>query len=319
VIFGQVILTAVGILHAFAAYFYFSKERHAVPWAAGWVALTALALWQLPIYPVATAISFCGAIAAWSWWWESIPALSARNWVPEDARQATATLVGDHLSVHDVRNFIWKGRHDFVPRWEERSYDLANLSAVDLFVSTWGDPRVAHLILSFAFTDNVALAFSIETRREATERWSILAGFMKSYELCIIAADERDVIRVRSNIRHERVWRYRIRTTPGMRRRMLVRYIDLLNDVAARPRFYNSLYRNCTTEIVHILRAAGRPVPLDWRLVVSGYVPQYLYQHRLIPTDQPFDKIQAEADIGALAQAADADLAFSAAIRGERR
>lgn len=318
-IFGQVILTVLGVLHAFAAYFYFSKERHAVRWAAGWVVLTALALWQLPIRPLATVITFGGAIAAWTWWWESIPALAARNWVPEDARQAMAALSGEHLTVHDLRNFTWKTAHDFVPCWEERSYDLAKLSAVDLFVSTWGDPRVAHLIVSFVFRDTVPLAFSIETRREATEKWSILAGFMKSYELCMIAADERDVIRVRANIRNERVRRYRIRSRPAMRRRMLLRYIELLNEVAAHPRFYNTLYRNCTTEIVRILRAAGRSVPLDWRLLVSGYVPEYLYQHRLIATDQPFDKVQAAADIGAVARAADADPEFSAAIRGERR
>jgi len=318
VILGQALLAILGILHAVAAYFYFSKERHAARWSTAWLVLTALALWQLPVRPLASALTFGAVIAAWTWWWGSIPALAARNWVPEDARQATATLAGAHLIVHNLRNFTWHAARDFVPCWEQRSYDLANLIAVDLFVCTWGDPRIAHLIVSFVFSDTVPLAFSIETRRETSEKWSILAGLMKAYELVMIAADERDVIRVRTNVRHERVRRYRVLSTPTMRQRMLIRYIEELNEVAAHPRFYNTLYRNCTTEVVRLLRETGLPVPLDWRLLVSGYVPEYLYQYRLIATDQPFAQVQPAADIGALARAADADPAFSRLIRGER-
>jgi hypothetical protein len=317
VLFGRVILAVLGILHAFAAYFYFSKERHAVPWAAAWVVLTAFALWQLPERPLATIAVFGVVVAVWTLWWASIPALNERNWVPEDARQATATLAGTQLTIHNLRNFTWRAAHDFVPAWEERRYDLANLRAVDLFVCSWGDPRVAHLIVSFVFSDTVPLAFSIETRRETTERWSILAGFMKSYELCMIAADERDVVRVRTNIRHERVRRYRVLATPAQCQRMLMSYADKLNELAARPRFYNTLLSNCTTEIVRIVRAAGNPIPLDWRMLVSGYVPEYLYEHRLIAADLPFAELQAAADIGERARAADADAAFSARIRGE--
>jgi hypothetical protein len=317
VIFGQATLTLLGLLHAVAAYSYFSKERHATRWASGWIVLTGLAVWQLPAYPLASPLIFGAVIAAWTWWWESIPALAARTWIPEDARQATATLTETHLVVHDLRNFTWQAARDFVPCWEERSYDLANLIAVDLFVSTWGDPRIAHLIVSFVFSDNVPLAFSIEIRRQTGEKWSMLAGLMKSYELVMIAADERDVIRVRTNVRHERVRRYRLVTTPAMRQRILVRYIEELNDLAARPRFYNTLYRNCTTEVVRILREAGLSVPVDWRLLVSGYMPEYLYQHRLIASDQPLARLQPAADIGVLAQAADADPAFSTCIRRE--
>jgi hypothetical protein len=311
-------LALLGIAHAVAAWFYFSKERHAGRWAAVWLCITALAIWQLPAYPMATVFEFGSVVAAWTWWWESISALAKRNWVPEDGRQAMATLDGQHLLVSNVRNFTWHSPREFTPVWEDRSYDLDKLDAVDIFVCTWGDPRIAHIIVSFVFSDTAPLAFSIETRRETNEKWSIFAGFMKSYELIIIAADERDVIRVRTNIRKERVQRYRILSTPETRQRMLARYIRELNEVAERPRFYNTLYRNCTTEVVRILRETGREVPLDWRLLITGYLPQYLYGHGLISTDQPFTKVQPAADIGPLAREADADPDFSRLIRGER-
>lgn len=314
-IFGQALLALLGIVHAVGAYFYFSKERYASLWAAAWLCLTALAQWQLPAHPVATGLIFGAVLAAWTWWWESMAALAERNWVPEDARQATATLSGQHLVVSNLRNFEWHTRRDFTPRWEDRSYDIANLDAVDIFVCAWGDPRIAHLIVSFVFSDTLPLAFSIETRRETSEKWSILAGLMKSYELIMIAADERDVIRVRTNIRHECVRRYRILSTLTTRQHLLNRYIEELNEVAARPRFYNTLYRNCTTEVVRMLRETGREAPLDWRLLVTGYLPEYLYEHGLIATEQPFNKVQPAADIGAMAQEADADPAFSNLIR----
>ncbi len=312
----QILLGLIGALHAAAAYFYFSKERYAGTWATSWLAFTALGLWSVPQWPLTSSLIFGCAVAAWTYWWETIPALAERNWVAEDARQATAVIAGERLWVHDVRNFSWRGSHEFTSCWEDRGYDLAKLTAVDLFVCTWGDPRIAHLIVSFVFKDTNPLAFSIETRRETSEKWSILAGFMKSYELIMIAADERDVIRVRSNVRGESVRRYRLLLTPVMQRQLLVRYIDALNDIATRPRYYNTGYRNCTTEVVRILRAAGRAIPLDWRLLVSGYVPAYLYQHGLLARTQSFAALQATADIAALARLANESADFSARIRG---
>jgi hypothetical protein len=143
----------------------------------------------------------------------------------------------------------------------------------------------------------------------------MLAGFMKSYELILIAADERDVIRVRTNVRGEQVARYRLKSTPQMRRKLLGVYVEQMNSLARRPRFYNTLMRNCTTEVVRILRAAGRPLPLDWRILVSGYVPQYLYELGMLEDQRPLAEVIAAADIGAAARAADEAVDFWRRIR----
>lgn len=314
-LWGQLAIGGLGVLHAAAAYFYFSRTRNAPAWAAGWLVLAGACVHFLPHAPIATLLVFGLALGSWTLWWASLPALPARDWVVENALQATGEISGDRLVVHNVRNFDWRGRRDFAARWEERHYDLTTLVALDLFVSTWADPRVAHLILSFVFETAPPLAFSIETRRETREKWSGLAGLMKSYELIIIAADERDVIRVRSNVRGERVHRYRIESNPAMRRELLQQYVHAMNVIAERPRYYNTLFGNCTTEIARIVHASGRPVPLDWRLLVSGYVPQYLYRHGLLDRSRPFEALAATADIGARAGAADADPAFWQRIR----
>jgi hypothetical protein len=76
---------------------------------------------------------------------------------------------------------------------------------VDLIMSYWMGEAIAHTIISFGFDNGQRRAFSIETRKESDESFSSIAGFFEEYELAIVAADERDVVRVRSNIRGEDV------------------------------------------------------------------------------------------------------------------
>ena len=100
-----------------------------------------------------------------------------------------------------------------------------------------------------------------------------------------------------------------------MRRKLLGQYVDLMNVLARRPQFYNTVLRNCTTEVVRILRAAGRRVPLDWRILVSGYVPQYLHELDLLEDTRPFAEVVAAADIAEAARDADDAVDFSQRIR----
>ena len=114
---------------------------------------------------------------------------------------------------------------DFDQRWEQRTYDLSRLTGVDLIMSYWAGEAIAHTIVSFGFDDGARLAFSIETRKQRDEVYSSIAGFFKQYELAVVAADERDVVRVRSNIRGEDVRIYRLRMTPANARILLGEYV----------------------------------------------------------------------------------------------
>jgi len=322
----------LGVLHAAAAYAYFSRSRHALAWAAGWLVLSGAAAWLLPARPAWALLPFAGAVLLWTVWWASIRALPGRRWVPENAHQATGEIEGRFATLHQVRDFAWRSRHDFDARWEPAvRVDLEALEAVDLFVCTWGDPRIAHLIVSFVFRDDPVaggeggagamspIAFSIETRRETDESWSGLAGFMKAFELIVIAAREGDVIRVRTNVRGETVRRFRLRTTPGMRRRLFEGYVREMNALAHRPRFYNTIFANCTTEVARIVRATGRRLPWSWPIVVSGYVPRYFHAKGLIDPSRHFAEIEAEADIGERARAEPSARPFSQRIREPAR
>lgn len=316
---GQLVIGVLGAVHAAAAFFYFSKARHAAVWAAGWLSLAAICAWSFPFQAMGSSVVFGGALASWTLWWTSIRALLRRQWVDENAYQATGQIDGERLVIHNCRNFRWRTRQNYTPQWDEAVYDLNDLEALDLFTSSWGDPRIAHLIVSFVFRSVPPLAFSIETRRETNEKWSTLAGFMKAYELLIIAAPETDLVLVRTNIREETVHRYRLRSTPMMRRHLLNQYINEMNRLAARPRFYNTVFNNCTTEVARILRAAGRSIPFSWPLIISGYVPRYFYDIGLLDQRLPFAEIHAAGDIGARARDAQSVAEFSTRIRKPER
>jgi uncharacterized protein DUF4105 len=259
--------------------------------------------------------AYFGCFALALGWWTTIKPTNHRNWAPDVARVATATIVGDRLVVDNVRNFAWRSDTDFEQRWERRSYSLSHLTDVDLIMSYWAGEAIAHTIVSFGFDDNSRLAFSIETRKEKHEGYSSVAGFFKQYELAIVAADERDVVRVRSNVRGEDVRIYRLRMTPENAQALLREYVAEINDLAQHPRFYNTLTANCTNLVLDMVRVIHPGLPMDIRILLSGYLPNYAYDLGATDTTMSFDKLRELAKIHDRAVRADADPRFSERIR----
>ncbi len=158
-------------------------------------------------------------------WWSTLQPRNDRNWLPDVAELPTATVEGDQLTIRNVRNFDYRSETDFTPRWEERTYDLSRLRGIDFFLSYWGSPMIAHTIVSWEFDDGQYLAISIETRKEQGESYSAVRGFFKEYEVYYVVADERDVIRLRTNYRGEQVYLYRLKMPPDRARALLLDYV----------------------------------------------------------------------------------------------
>jgi Domain of unknown function (DUF4105) len=251
-------------------------------------------------------------------WWSTIPPRQDRDWAPEYARLPHATINGDLVTIYNIRNFDYRTETDFTPRYYNKTFDLRELDSVDLFASYWMGDAIAHTIVSFGFSGKDFLAVSIETRRERHESYSSIAGFFKQYELFYVVADERDLIRLRTNYRKdppEDVYLYRTLAPAANIRRIFLDYIREINSLAAKPEFYNTLTTNCTTSILTHTRVNPGHLPLSWKVLLSGYVPEYIYENRRIDTSLPFDELKQRSRINVAAQAADQAPDFSQRIR----
>jgi Domain of unknown function (DUF4105) len=168
--------------------------------------------------------------------------------------------------------------------------------------------------MSFGFVDGRYLDFSIELRRTQNDQYSAVAGFFKTRELVYIGADERDLLTLRK-VRNEQIQLYRLRTPPERARALLAEYFKQANDLAAHPRFYNTLTTNCTTTIFKMVRAVTSSIPFNWRVILTGHLPAYLYDHGAVDTSIPLEELRQRADITGRVEAGLSELEFSSRIR----
>jgi hypothetical protein len=251
-------------------------------------------------------------------WWLTLQPSNNRSWKADVAQTAWADIAGDRVTLHNVRNCDYRTETDYTARWETRTVDLAKLRGVDLAITYWGSKWIAHPIVSFQFDDALPICFSIETRLEKGEEYSALGGLYRRCELIYVCADERDVIRLRTNFRQgEDVYLYRTTVAVAAARQRFLEYIATLNALHAQPRWYNALTTNCTTS-VRTQRSAATRQPWDWRILLNGYLDQLLYERGALAGKLPFPELKRAAHLNAAARAANDAPDFSQRIRVDR-
>ena len=263
---------------------------------------------------IATAFGILCVALGLTWYLSKRPS-NARDWQRDVARLATAEIRGDRVTIRNVRNFTYRSRTDYDERWEEREYDLSRLDALDMYFVHWGAPLIAHMIVSWSFSDGRHLAISVETRKRKGQEYSALAALFRQYELIYVVADETDVIRLRTHVRGEQVYLYRVKTSPAAARRLLVNYLEAVNAIAREPLWYNAAAANCVSVVRQRVIHAGGRVPFSWRLFANAYLPDLLYMRGELDTSRPFAELKAMSHINERARRIGQGEDFSAKIR----
>lgn len=228
-------------------------------------------------------IIYCLVFACSLGWYFSLDARQDRDWNPEVAEQLSYEKQGDLVTLHKVRNFDWHKDGSYDIRWEDRQIDLNKITGVNVITSYWMGPQIAHTLVSFDFSDQKPLVFSIEIRKEKGEEFSAIGGFFRKYELSLVASDEKDIVYTRSNIRHEQVYLFPIKMPATERKALFIEYLDKADELRAEAKWYNTLTSNCTTLVFDMVQAINpQRLPKDYRLLASGYLPNYLYDLRAL-------------------------------------
>ncbi|TXL02925.1 hypothetical protein BMR07_16580 [Methylococcaceae bacterium CS1] len=249
--------------------------------------------------------------------WNNMQPSNDRIWMPSVAKNPYAITQGNQVSVHNIRNFDYQTEHDFIQNYYDKTYNLDELETLSFILSYWdGGTKVAHTILSFGFKNGDYLAVSAETRLELGEPQELIQGFFNQYEMLYVLADERDVIRLRTNLRKEEVFLYPTRVSKENVRKVFDVIMTRVNKLHQQPEFYNTLTQNCFTALRADLSTIAPPKNLwDWRVLANGYADQMLYESKDIDTDLSFIEAKQYFHINQYVSADNSPENFSQKIR----
>lgn len=287
------IRTAAGLLFGLGSLFVLIRVR---PW-----------LRAVVVFIVGFTIVLC--------WWLNIPPNNNGDWQPDVAVLPYATINSDSATIHNIRDCDYRAETNYTVNHYDKTFNLADLQSLDLFLIYWGSPNIAHTMISFGFVGDDYVCFSIETRKQKGQEYSAIKGFFKQYKLTYVVADERDVVRLRTNYRNEDVYLYRLKMTTERMKRIFLDYLGKVNRLKENPEWYNAMTSNCTTNIRKHTAPYNPDAKLDWRILINGYVDEFIYEQGFLYQGLSFPELRTRSHINARARAADQDPGFSKRIR----
>jgi Domain of unknown function (DUF4105) len=260
-------------------------------------------------------------------WWLTLRPSNLGPWQPDESETAWAEINGDTVIIHNYRDCRYRTESEYTCQWLTKTVKFSDLRGIDISLIHWGLPKIAHLIVSFHFVGasqkDDYVAVSVEMRKRADQSYSAIRGFFRQFTLIYIFADERDLIRLRSNFRQgEEVDLYRTTADAAYARDLFVRYLLRANQLHQKAEWYNAVTRNCTTDVFAMMRSIG-PLPsgisrFDPRVLFSGEADEMLYEHGLLAGGLPFAELRAQSRINPTAKASGNSPDFSQVIRAGR-
>ncbi len=261
---------------------------------------------------------FAGAVLLY----QLLPSPMYANWQTPWAAAPNFTLKGDLLTIENLRDFRYRSEDDYDVRYRTETYNLAELTGVDLGECHWdGMEAICHTMLSFSFADGRHLVVSAETRLPEGVEQDTIGGIYKLYGLLYVFGTEEDIFALRTNYRHEDLTLYPLNTTPEQARKLLLAYVHIAQETEREQRPYNTVTDNCSSGLVRIFRhfAPNMPKRYDLLPLHNSSISRLIHAHGGMKTraGESYEALSRRCYLG-YDLAADAPGAYADAIRRKR-
>jgi hypothetical protein len=250
-----------------------------------------LAVWYFhtgKILTIGAVLGFLGMIICL---WNITPS-NNRNWATEFSVLPEISISDHQVTIEGFRNLRWHGPHEFDPVWETRSFDLRRLESLDLVVEPFKDSDfMAHTMLRFGFGEDGYLIVSVEARREGREKYSLVAGALRQFELIYLFGSEDDFLTVRAVYRGARLYVFPVKADRKFIVDLFKSLASSANALHAEPQFYRSIRDNCTTTLVkHFDRQQPMHIGLRRETLFPALTGKLLYQMGYMDTTYSYEE-----------------------------
>lgn len=281
--------------------------------AISWLGLSiALFIYWQPLWkPFLTLLL---VFAIFHRWWLSQKPSNDRNWAPGFMQPARVSLVGDTITIENVRSTEFHEAQEQDVRYDTRTYKMSEMRGIDALVCYWGSQWMCHPMFIFDFGPSGRVCISIEVRYRVGQDYNFLRSLYRQQELMYVVCEERDAILRRSKYQKgNELYLYRIYASPLIMRQFFLEYASSINTLADTPRWYHGITTNCTTSIY--AQGKGR-MDWDWRLLFNGVVDRLMYDREILDQQHPFETLKKMSQLNEVANRAPTD-DFGGFIRQE--
>jgi len=249
------------------------------------------------------------------------PSLS-RNWSPDQALMPEVEFIDEgtdkaRVRIKNVRNIHYRTTRDYDLDYYDLDIAIADVETAWLAIAPFTGFGAAHAFISFGFADGTFMAVSVEVRRKKGKSFGPVKGVFRQFELMYVLASERDVIGVRTNIIKYDVRLYPVSTEKKIIRDVFVDILKRADSLGKEPEFYNTIWNNCTTNIVdHARRFSKKSIPV-WspRYLFPDFFDRIAFRLNIIDSDLSYKETRKHFNITKRALNAGLDSSFSKAIR----
>lgn len=240
-----------------------------------------------------------------------------RDWYPYLAPSTQVSATDGAVTIGPITDWSYDSSGAAESAYRDESFAVADLRDVWFLIEPQPGSRLAaHTLLLFEFTDDRIVGLTIEARREANEPYSAFRGLWNAYELSYLWGSARDLLTRRVVMLDHDVFVYPLAISDDQKRMLLENLLARTEALETTPRFYNTLFSNCTNELA---KAAG----IDWHysFVLTGRSDEHLFNRGIIPGED-FETARASANVTDFVRVLNDEprsVDFDAALLGELR